>query len=228
MTLNPAAFVPPVVSTVAAQQGEQWTLGAYLPLKDAAFVRVMNPVRSDVGAPASWASIAGEGFVVDATTEWYDMADDRPDDRPDDRSDDRPDEGSLDPETARSLARILRSHTTTPAECSFLVWEGYAGFRDDLLPAVTIELTSGRPMLVLSGDLDDGAESVEETPWCRTPQWWIPADGAWLVGNDIYGMSVYVAGTADAIAEILADETIEAYRATPSTRIIAEEFAPNT
>jgi hypothetical protein len=220
MTLNPAAFVPPVVSTVAAQQGEQWTLGAYLPLKDAAFVRVMNPVRSDVGAPATWASIAGEGFVVDATTEWYDMANDR--------SDGRPDGGSLDPETARSLARILRSHTTTPADCFFLVWEGYAGIREDLLPAVTIELTPGRPMLVLSGDLDDGSESVEEMPQSRIPQWWIPADGAWLVGNDIYGMSVYVAGTEDAIAEILADETIEAYRATPSMRIIAEEFAPNT
>jgi hypothetical protein len=220
MSLHPAAFVPPVVSAMAAQQGEQWTIGAYLPLKDAAFVRVMNPVRSDVAPPVSWASIAGEGFVVDATTEWYDVADDR--------SNGRPDEGSLDPETARSLARILRDHTTTPAECFFLVWEGYAGFRDDLLPAVTIELTPGRPMLVLSGDLDDGTESVDETPRSRTPQWCVPADGAWLVGNDIYGMSVYVAGTEDAIAEILADETIEAYRATPSTGIIAEEFAPET
>ena len=220
MTLNRATSVPPMVSRVAAQQGEQWKVGAYLPLKDAAFARAMNPVRSDVAPPASWASIAGEGFVVDASTEWYDVADDR--------SDGRPDEGSLDPETARNLARILRAHTTTPAECFFLVWEGYAGFRDDLLPTVMIELTPGRPMLVLSGDLDDGTESVEETPWSRTPQWWVPADGAWLVGNDIYGMSVYVAGTEEAIAEILADETIEAYRATPSTGIIAEEFARDT
>jgi hypothetical protein len=225
MTLNPATSVPPVVSAMAAQQGSQWTIGAYLPLKDAAFVRVMNPVRSDVGARATWASIAGERFVVDATTEWYDVADDR--------SDGRPDEGSLDPETARSLARILRPHTTTPAECFFLVWEGYTGLSDDLLPAVTIDLTPGRPMLVLSGGLDDGTESVEQTPRSRTPewwvpQWWVPADGAWLVGNDIYGMSVYVAGTEDAIAEILADETIEAYRATPSMKIIAEEFAPET
>jgi hypothetical protein len=133
MALNPTTFVPPVVSAMAAQQGEQWTIGAYLPLKDAAFVRVMNPVRSDVAPPASWASIAGEGFVVDATTEWCDVADDR--------FDGRPDEGSLDPETARNLARILRSHTATPAECFFLIWEGYAGFRDDLLPAVKIELT---------------------------------------------------------------------------------------
>ena len=220
MKLNPAISVPPVVSAIAAQQGEQWTIGAYLPLKDAAFVRVMNPVRSDVALPASWASIAGEGFVVDATTEWYDVADDR--------SDGRPDEGSLDPETARSLARILRQHTTTPIECFFLVWEGYAGFRDDLLPAVTIELTPGRSMLVLSGGLDDGSELVEETPRSRTPQWWVPADGAWLVGNDIYGMSVYVAGPEDAITKILADETIEAYRALPSMRIVAEEFAPDT
>ena len=215
MTLNRATSVPLMVSGVAAQQGEQWKVGAYLPLKDAAFARVMNPVRSDAAPPASWASIAGEGFVVDASTEWCDVADDR--------SDGRPDEGSLDPETARNLARILRAHTTTPAECFFLVWEGYAGFRHDLLPTVMIELTPGRPMLVLSGDLDDGAESVQDTPRSRTPQWWVPADGAWLVGNDIYGMSVYVAGTEEAIAEILADETIEAYRATPSTGIIAEE-----
>ena len=220
MTLKRATSVPLMVSGVAAQQGEQWKVGAYLPLEDAAFARVMNPVRSDVAPPASWASIAGEDFVVDATTDWYDVADGR--------SDGRPDEGSLDPETARNLARILRAHTTTPAECFFLVWEGYAEFRDDLLPTVMIELTPGRPMLVLSGDLDDGSESVQETPRSRTPQWWVPADGAWLVGNDIYGMSVYVAGTEEAIAEILADETIEAYRATPSTGIIAEEFGPDT
>jgi hypothetical protein len=205
---------------MAAQQGEKWTIGAYLPLKDAAFVRVMNPVRSEIAPTATWASIAGEGVVVDATTGWYDVAGDR--------SDGRPDEGSLDPETARSLARILRAHTTTPAECFFLVWEGYARSRNDILPAVKIELTPGRSMLVLSGDLDDGNESVAEMPLSRTPQWWVPADGAWLVGNDLYGMSVYVAGTEDAIAEILADETIEAYRATSSMAIIAEEFAPDT
>jgi len=211
MSLHPAAFVPSVVSAMAAQQGEQWTIGAYLPLKDAAFVRVMNPVRSDVARRATWASTKGEGFVVDATTKWYDVAGDR----------------SLDSETARSLARILRAYTTTPAECFFLVWEGYAGFRNDILPAVKIELTPGRSMLVLVGDLDDGSESLAETPLFRTPQWWVPADGTWLVGNDLYGMSVYIAGSEDAIAEILADETIEAYRATPSMGIIAEEFAPD-
>ena len=220
MALHPAAFVPSVVSAMAAQQGVQWTIGAYLPLKDAAFVRVMNPVRSEGAPRVTWASVAGEGVVVDATTGWYDVADDR--------SDARPGEGSLDPETARSLARILRAHTTTPTECFFLVWEGYAGFSNDLFPAVKMELIPSRSMLVLAGDVDDGSESIEEMPSSRTPQWWVPADGAWLVGNDLYGMSVYIAGTEEAIAEILADETIEAYRATSSLAIIAEEFAPDT
>jgi hypothetical protein len=67
MTLSRATSVPPMVSKVAAQQGEQWKVGAYLPLKVAAFARVINLVRSDAAPPAS---IAGEGFVVDATSEW--------------------------------------------------------------------------------------------------------------------------------------------------------------
>ncbi len=104
------------------------------------------------------------------------------------------------------------------------MWKGYAGLRDDLLPAVQVNLTPDRSMLILSGDLDDGSESVDRPPFLRTPQWWVPGDGAWAVGNDIYGTSVYVAGTEDAIAAILADQHIEAYRATPSMQIVAEEF----
>jgi hypothetical protein len=216
MTLHPAASVPLVVSEIAAQQSDQWTVGAYLPLGNAAFARVMNPVRSGIVPPASWELTAAEDFVVDATTQWSDVAGDR--------SNAQPDEGSVEPGTARSLARVLRAHTTTPTECFFLVWEGYAGLRNDLLPAARIEIIPVRSMLVLSGDLDDCSESVEETLPYRTPQWWIPADGAWMVGNDIYGRSVYIAGTEEAIAEILTDETIEAYRATPSMAIIAEEL----
>lgn len=220
MTLHPAATVPLVVSAVAAEKSDQWTVGAYLPLENAAFARVMNPVRSGIVPPVSWASIAGEDLVVDATTQWFDVSGER--------SRGRPVEGSLDPDVTRSLARILRAHTTTPSDCFLLIWKGYSGIRADLLPAVTIELIPGRSMLVLSGDLDEGSESVEEMPPSRTPQWWIPANGAWTVGNDIYGMSVYVAGTEDAITEIVADETIEAYRVTPSMAIIAEEFEPGT
>lgn len=215
MTLRPASSVPPVVSAVAARQSSQLTVGAYLPLADAAFARVMNPVRSGPGPAVTWSAVAGEGVVVGATTPWNDVVEDAP------RG--VPMAGSIDPSLARSLARILRAHTTTPAECFFLVWEGYAGLRDDLLPAVHVEFAPGRSMLILSGDLSDGSEAVDGPPF-RTPQWWLPGDGAWAVGNDIYGTSVYIAGTEEAISAILADQDIEAYRAPSSVQIIAEEF----
>lgn len=216
MTLRPASSVPPVVSAVAARQSSQLTVGAYLPLADATFARVMNPVRSGPGSAVTWSAVAGEGVVVGATTPWNDVVEDAP------RG--VPMAGSIDPSLARSLARILRAHTTTPAECFFLVWEGYAGLRDDLLPAVHVEFAPGRSMLILSGDLSDGSEAVDGPPFFRTPQWWLPGDGAWAVGNDIYGTSVYVAGTEEAISAILADQDIEAYRAASSVQIIAEEF----
>ena len=53
----------------------------------------------------------------------------------------------------------------------------------------------------------------------------MPADGAWAVGNDLYGASVYVSGTEELIAAILAADDIEAYRATATMQIVSEEWA---
>ena len=193
------------------------TVGQYLLGGHASFVRVMNPVRGH-GIPArSWASYAAGSVKVDATTRWNDLVDMA--------SPDRPDMGTIDPEVAVTLSRILRSHTRTPTDCFFLVWEGYAGLRADVLTAASVEFPFGRWMFVLAGDLRDGGETVESVGG-RTAQWWLPADGAWVVGNDLYGASVYISGSEKLIADILAAHDIEAYRATASTVIVAEEFEP--
>lgn len=193
------------------------TVGHYLLGGHASFVRVMNPVRGH-GIPArSWASYAAGSVKVDATTRWNDLVDMA--------SPDRPDMGTIDPEVAVTLSRILRSHTRTPTDCFFLVWEGYAGLRADVLTAASVEFPFGRWMFVLAGDLRDGGETVESVGG-RTAQWWLPADGAWVVGNDLYGASVYISGSEKLIADILAAHDIEAYRATASTVIVAEEFEP--
>lgn len=193
------------------------TVGQYLLGGHASFVRVMNPVRGH-GIPArSWASYAAGSVKVDATTRWNDLVDMA--------SPDRPDMGTIDPEMAVTLSRILRSHTRTPTDCFFLVWEGYAGLRADVLTAASVEFPFGRWMFVLAGDLRDGGETVESVGG-RTAQWWLPADGAWVVGNDLYGASVYISGSEKLIADILAAHDIEAYRATASTVIVAEEFEP--
>ena len=218
MTLRATASLPSAVSALSLPQSADMTVGRYLPGGHASFVRVMNPVRGQ-GIPArSWASYSAGSVKVDATTRWNDLVDGS--------SPDRPDKGTIDPEVAVTLSRILRSHTRTPADCYFLVWEGYAGLRADVLTAARVELPLARWMFVLTGDLRDGIETVGESVGGRTAQWWLPADGAWAVGNDLYGASVYISGSAELIEGILAADDIEAYRATASMVIVAEEFEP--
>ncbi|MDQ1571614.1 MAG: hypothetical protein QOF79_2288 [Actinomycetota bacterium] len=132
--------------------------------------------------------------------------------------------GTIDVEVAAALATILRAHTSTPADCYFLVWEGYGPLLPGVRDGATVTLEPNREMHVLAGDLSDGAESIEEPPFARTALWWIPADGAWLVGNDIYGASVYVAASESAIAAILASEELESHAVEPTDELIAELF----
>ena len=152
------------------------TVGHYPPRGYIAFARVMNPVRR-YGIPApSWASSAAGSVKVDATTRWNELVDAA--------GQDRSAMGTIDPEVAVTLSRMLRSHTRTPTDCYFLVWEGYPALRADVLAAASIELPFGRRMFVLAGDLRNGEETVESGGG-RTAQWWLPADGAWAVGNDL-------------------------------------------
>ncbi|CAN5178299.1 hypothetical protein BH09ACT6_BH09ACT6_12100 [soil metagenome] len=51
---------------------------------------------------------------------------------------------------------------------------------------------------------------------------WMPADGARCVGNDIYARSVFVGGTASAVATIVEHPELEAYEVLPETTVAAE------
>ena len=215
MTLRPAASLPLAISSLSLRLGDGMTVGQYLPGAHIAFARVMNPVRGYGISARPWASYATGPVKIGATTRWNDLVDAA--------GQDRPDIGTIDPEVAVTLSRILRSHTRTPKDCFFLVWEGYAGLRADVLAAARVELPFGRWMFVLAGDLRDGGETVGSVG-ARTAQWWLPADGAWAVGNDLYGASVYVSGSEELITDILAAHDIEAYRATASTVLFTEDF----
>jgi len=148
MSLRPMASLPSVVSSLSSSHGDEITVGHYLPGGHVAFARVMNPVRGHGIRARSWASHAPGVVTVDARTRWDDLVDES--------SQDRPDTGSIDPEVAVTLSRILRSHTRTPTDCYFLVWEGYAVLRAEVLTAASVELPFGRWMFVLAGDLRDG------------------------------------------------------------------------
>ncbi|TFD51011.1 hypothetical protein E3T55_08140 [Cryobacterium frigoriphilum] len=97
--------------------------------------------------------------------------------------------------------------------------------RDDLRDTASIKILPGRKVLILAGDLADGGEPFDGMAGGRSAQWWMPADGVWAVGNDLYGASVYVSGTEELISAILAADDIEAYRAAAWMQIVAEEWA---
>lgn len=192
------------------------TVGDYLPRGHVSYARVMNPMHDGDGQLLAWKTFAAERTEVDATTKWTDLLE-------------RdwgvnPIVGNIEPAVAATLARLLRAHTSTPTECFFLVWEGYSGMRDDLRDTSSITLFPDRRTLILTGDLGDGGEPFDGMDDGRSAQWWMPADGAWAVGNDLYGASVYVSGTEELITAVLDADDMEAYRATASMPIVAEEF----
>ena len=218
MALHPVDFIPRVVAELLASQGRALTVGDYLPRGHHFYARVMNPLHDGAGKPLPWSTFAVGEREADATTKWAELLDDT-------KGVDAT-EGTIDPAVAATLARILGAHTSTPTECFFLIWEGYAGMRDVLRETAQITMFPDRQMLILAGDVADGGEAFDGVDGGRSAQWWIPADGAWAVANDLFGASVYVAGQEEVITAILAADDIESYQATASTQILAEKFRP--
>lgn len=190
----------------------------YFPLDFPAFSRVFNPARA-AAVTRRWAEVAGSAATVTGRTQWQEIADGQgAADLP--RLD--PAMGSLDSETAAALASILAGNTQTPDSVYFFAWEGYAGLSDAFRASATILGPYGRPMHVLHGSLRDVGPSVAARE-SEMPLWWIPEDGSWAVGNDIYARSVYVGGTASCIDEILHDHRVEGVPVAASDIVVAED-----
>ncbi|WP_166880138.1 hypothetical protein [Salinibacterium sp. ZJ450] len=204
------ATTPPTEEPALAE----WLPGA------AAYRRVLNPARSDQGA-FRWQACAGDDFRVDAQTQWPDIRAHRPD------VEGRygtPEMGGLDADVAAALARVLRDFTTTPDEVYFMAWEGYAGLKDVYRSSALISGPNDRNLYVVRGTLDDVLASVEEPPFKRLPLWWVPADRAWCVGNDIYALSAFVGGSEECATAIAGEGALESYVAIAGQSVVPEEF----
>lgn len=194
------------------------SVGTMFPCPFPAYARVLNPVISDAGVSYQWQDFARSRATVNASTQWRAIA----------ASGwaaengGEPESGTIEASVATRLVKILSPHTSSPLDCFFLVWEGYAGLREDFRRAPTVTITPSRRMHVLHGTLQDGTESIEES-FRRLPMWWLPADNAWCLGNDIYGRSVYIGGTSETITTVLEDPGLEAYAADPAMSLAVEE-----
>ena len=178
-----------------------------------AYARVLNPANGFDGGPVRWSRMGREVAVeITAETQWSELAAVIPDDG-ELVNLDAP-EWSPDPPLARALTSVLERHTEDPTRCYFLVWEGYAGAEDQFvgLGARTIAMSPIRSFLLLTGTLQDACEPFLEGD-NRLPNRWWPAGREWCVGNEIYTRSVFVGGSEDCIAAVLAHPDLEAYPA---------------
>jgi hypothetical protein len=192
----------------------------FFPLDFEAYCRVLNPARSGFGGAMPWTKLAGPSTSVSAATQWADISS-QPGLRDQPRMD--PVMGGFDSETAAALAPVLLRHTQTPRRVYYLAWEGYADINDDYRASETVRASYGRNMHVLEGTVQE-ASSPMVKGLSGAPLWWIPADGAWCVGNDIYARSVYVGGAPSCIQEILADQELEAYPVSAWQRVVTEDY----
>jgi hypothetical protein len=220
MTLRPWALRSPILSSLSNSSTSSATIGQMLLPGMEAYARVLNPVRSPDSRVRFWNDVSPKN--VNSTTQWADLATEISIDL---LETGEPETGGLDPMVAMRLAQVLRSHTATPEDCFFLVWEGYAGLLPVVRSAATIQIAPhARRMHILKGQVEDATESIQSLPTLRLPMWWIPQDGAWCVGNDIYGRSVFVGASAETIFAIVNDPQLEAYLADESQPIVAEDF----
>lgn len=179
------------------------------------FSRVFNPAHDRDDVPVRWSDLAKNG-ALHPETGWLDITYDHdvflgPVIR------------GVDVDVAIPLAGVLREFTTTPEQIYFMSWEGYTGIAPRLATASQVTMR-GLDMFIFEGQIEDGAEVVHEWGDDPTSQWWVPADGAWMVGNDVYGATVYVAGSDEAIAAVLASDRLEAIAVLGSARVISEEL----
>lgn len=143
-----------------------------------------------------------------------------------------PHEGRLYLPDADALCEILRNFTSAPEECFFGLWAGY-GFAGvplvregsppgaplpDPIPEAVREgplvCLPGREYLLYSGPVE-AITATADLGHGQTANLAWPADHAWCVASEIDLAWSYVAGSKALIAQLLADEHIEALPAEP-------------
>ncbi|MFB4305042.1 hypothetical protein [Actinomadura sp. GTD37] len=199
-----------------------------------AYARILHPAYAADGSPVTWARVAAwSGGAVHPRVQFQALAGPVP------RSDtvrpwaEEPDPGTLPPALLAALCDVLARHTRSSDRCWFCVSDVYGpapegaavtftadagddGEPDVLAPEFPPEIAEGprvelpeRAYLLLEGPLD-AAGDLAMPLFPQSPNLFWPDDRAWCVTTETDLDSTYLGGTAALIAEILADERLEA------------------
>lgn len=227
--------------------GPPGTVTGTVPAGYAAYARVLHPVDRGSEEPGmSWADVARvTGRRVHPLVQWHALigADDPWTHSSDLWDEGEPPEGNLPLPALVPLVGLLATHTTTPQECCFAMWEGWGSHNGNgariVLSSDADAATGWEPLpplydprewaaprlalphrdhLLLAGPLDAAADIARYEPgsrWTQSPALFWPADRAWCVATEIDFDSTVVGGTAAAIAAVLASPDLEALPVEP-------------
>ncbi|GAA1594559.1 hypothetical protein GCM10009804_59010 [Kribbella hippodromi] len=185
-------------------------VGGLVPHGFEAYARVLHSASAVGGAAVTWAEVAEwSGGVVHPRVQFGALADRRwrgkgsrvPADRP---WDEGPEVGTLPAPQLAALGEVLARHTEAGERCWFCVWDGYGA------DGPLVELPN-RSYVLMEGPLGAAGE-LARSLLPQSPNLFWPDDRAWCVATEIDLDSTYLGGTAALIADVLADERLEAVR----------------
>ncbi len=115
---------------------------------------------------------------------------------------------------------VLRSHSHSPADLFFLLWEGYP-YRPALPATSRFDLAGFRQYALAVGAIDDWTEWVTSNREVHgrafPPAFVWPADRQWCLAFDVDSHFAGVGASSEAIARLLETEEISTERATRGT-----------
>ena len=221
MPLRSLHQIPAILEGFADPGAGTVTVGRMLLPWFSHYVRVLFPATTADGTTLRWGALA-PGRIT-AQSQWWDV------EQLGTPSDTRwegitpPPMGSMDAATATALSALLSGHTSSAGECYFLLWEGSAGLRPELVDGASVLVAPNeRRMRVLAGTLGDATESTMAGSPHR-PLWWIAADGSWCVGNDLSGRSVFIGGDLALVRAIMNSGTVESFVVDPRQTVYSED-----
>lgn len=224
-------------------------VGSLVPEGFAAYARVLHPLDSGGYGASRWAKVAARnGRIAHPVMQLHRISCRVGDPEPNwQQPAPGVSWGSLPAEELQALASVLGRHTSASAVCWFGVWQGYGQLHGS--PAV-VRLSStgqggdvpgiappevlagprlrapGREYLVLWGPLSS-ALTLQASLGGQSPNLWWPADRTWCVATEIDLAWTYVGGSAALIADLLADQRLEAWPAESSDQFTYDSDLPN-
>ena len=193
---------------------------AVIPRGFESYARLLHPgYIANSGQEVSWSKVA-EHFMrkPHAQMQWHSITKSNHSDASS-PSLKAPDAGRLPQKQTEVLIEILRKHTNTPQDCCFAIWDGW-GFSDlDELRFETAYLQlADRGYYLVQGPIEISAQSISSLSWQGASIWW-PQDREWCVATEVDLMWTYIGGKSACIDEVLADNRLEAWKATLDDRV---------